>query len=153
MFQPDVAVLVSARVLSWPDHDRGERVGEHGRAFDQFDGTTPEYRAESLASAEALEVLRGTDPSVDWTYLSPAPVIDEGERTGSYRVGTDKVRGWIARRELIALNTADVRRCGKPRWVITPHALAKFQTRHKAEGPPKPVPRHRRPPQVKEYYP
>ncbi len=38
---------------------------------------TPEfpeiYRTESLASAEALEVLRGTDPSVDWTFLSPAP--------------------------------------------------------------------------------
>jgi putative NADH-flavin reductase len=36
-----------------------------------------------------LEVLRGTGPEVDWTFLSPAPVIDAGERTGTYRVGTD----------------------------------------------------------------
>src|SRR5919197_3437792 len=45
------------------------------------------YRTEALASAEALEVLRGTDASVDWTFLSPAPVIDAGERTGTYRMG------------------------------------------------------------------
>jgi putative NADH-flavin reductase len=54
---------------------------------------TPEfpelYKTEALASAEALEVLRGTGPEVDWTFLSPAPVIDAGERTGTYRVGTD----------------------------------------------------------------
>ena len=58
---------------------------------------TPEfpevYKTEALASAEALEVLRATDPSVDWTFLSPAPVIDEGERTGTYRVGDDSPIG------------------------------------------------------------
>lgn len=58
---------------------------------------TPEfpemYKSEALATADALEVLRATDPSVDWTYLSPAPVIDEGERTGTYRVGDDNPVG------------------------------------------------------------
>jgi putative NADH-flavin reductase len=58
---------------------------------------TPEfpeiYRTESLASAEALEVLRGTEAHVVWTFLSPAPVIDEGERTGSYRVGDESPVG------------------------------------------------------------
>jgi putative NADH-flavin reductase len=58
---------------------------------------TPEfpaiYKTEALASADALEVLRGTGPEVDWTFLSPAPVIDEGERTGSYRVGADSPVG------------------------------------------------------------
>lgn len=58
---------------------------------------TPEfpeiYKTEALAAAEALETLRATDPSVDWTFLSPAPVIDEGERTGSYRVGDDSPVG------------------------------------------------------------
>jgi uncharacterized protein len=47
------------------------------------------YRTEALASAEALEVLRGSAADLDWTFLSPAPVIDEGERTGSYRLGAD----------------------------------------------------------------
>jgi putative NADH-flavin reductase len=54
---------------------------------------TPEfpaaYRPEALATAEALEFLRSTDPSVDWTYLSPAPLFEAGERTGSYVVGSD----------------------------------------------------------------
>lgn len=58
---------------------------------------TPEfpeiYKTEALASAEALEALRATDPSVDWTFLSPAPVIDEGERTGAYRVGDESPVG------------------------------------------------------------
>jgi putative NADH-flavin reductase len=58
---------------------------------------TPEfseiYRTEALASADALDVLRGTDASVDWTFLSPAPVMDEGERTGEYRVGDDSPVG------------------------------------------------------------
>ena len=51
------------------------------------------YKTEALATAEALEALRATDPSVDWTYLSPAPVLDEGERTGSYRVGDESPVG------------------------------------------------------------
>jgi putative NADH-flavin reductase len=52
-----------------------------------------EYRTEALATAEALEALRGTAPTVDWTYLSPAPVLDAGERTGGYRVGEDSPVG------------------------------------------------------------
>jgi putative NADH-flavin reductase len=52
-----------------------------------------EYRDESLASAEALEYLRGTGESVDWTFLCPPPVIDEGERTGSYRRGDENPVG------------------------------------------------------------
>jgi putative NADH-flavin reductase len=58
---------------------------------------TPEfpeiYKAESLAAAASLEALRALDDAGDWTYLSPAPVIAPGERTGSYRVGSDNPIG------------------------------------------------------------
>lgn len=58
---------------------------------------TPEfpeaYRAESLASAEALAVLRASRPDLDWTYLSPAPEIGPGERTGSYRSADETLAG------------------------------------------------------------
>lgn len=58
---------------------------------------TPEfpaaYRDESLASAAVLEFLRSSGPELDWTYLSPAPVIGPGERTGSYAVADDTVAG------------------------------------------------------------
>jgi uncharacterized protein len=51
------------------------------------------YRTEALAQAEALEVLRAAPADVDWTYLSPAPELVPGERTGAYLVGTDEPAG------------------------------------------------------------
>ncbi|RZS40800.1 hypothetical protein EV193_103114 [Herbihabitans rhizosphaerae] len=52
--------------------------------------TVPEeYRAESLAYRELLELLRDKGNSVDWTYLSPAQLIMPGERTGEFRLGGD----------------------------------------------------------------
>src|SRR4051794_32339828 len=58
---------------------------------------TPEfpevYKAEALKGAASLAILREADDSTDWTYLSPAPVIAPGERTGSYVVGTESPVG------------------------------------------------------------
>ena len=58
---------------------------------------TPEfpelYKSEALKGAASLAVLREADDSVDWTYLSPAPVIVPGERTGSYVVGSESPVG------------------------------------------------------------
>jgi hypothetical protein len=61
-----------------------------------------------------------------------------------YRVGEDKVRGWVRRGELAAINTAAVL-CGKPRWVILPEALASFEKRRTSEPPPAPTRRTRKP--------
>ena len=51
------------------------------------------YKPESLASAEVLAYLRGLPDGPDWTYLSPAPEITPGERTGSYQVALDTPAG------------------------------------------------------------
>jgi putative NADH-flavin reductase len=51
------------------------------------------YRAEALVVAEALEYLRGLGDGVDWTFISPAPLIQPGDRTGSYKTGTDSPAG------------------------------------------------------------
>lgn len=51
------------------------------------------YRDEALKGAASLQVLRGSADSVDWTYLSPAPVIQPGERTGVYRLGLESPVG------------------------------------------------------------
>jgi transposase len=68
-----------------------------------------------------------------------------------YRVGPDKVRAWIARGELAAIDTAAVR-CGRPRWVITPEALAAFE-RARTGGPAtQQVPRRRRRLQAVDYF-
>jgi putative NADH-flavin reductase len=51
------------------------------------------YRAEALIVAEALEYLRGLGDGVDWTFISPAPVIQPGSRTGAYKTGIDSPAG------------------------------------------------------------
>jgi putative NADH-flavin reductase len=46
-----------------------------------------QYRAEALAQAEALAVLRSTGDDVVWTYMSPPPHhIVAGPKTSHYRV-------------------------------------------------------------------
>lgn len=50
-----------------------------------------EYKAEALAQAELLGVIREQADDLEWTYISPAIVIEPGERTGDYRTGGDHV--------------------------------------------------------------
>jgi transposase len=68
-----------------------------------------------------------------------------------YRVGEDKVRGWIKRGELAAINTANTK-CGKPRFVVPPEALAEFEQR-RAAAEPKPAPRRKRRTVEVDYFP
>src|SRR5437667_12869674 len=60
-----------------------------------------------------------------------------------YRVGADKVRSWIARGELAAINTAATL-CGRPRWVVTADTLAEFERRRTGGPPAKPARRCKR---------
>jgi uncharacterized protein len=56
-------------------------------------GFPAEYLAEARAGAAALDTFLAAPPELDWTFLSPAPVIAPGERTGRYTVGTDAPAG------------------------------------------------------------
>jgi hypothetical protein len=67
------------------------------------------------------------------------------------RVSPDRVRAWIVRGELQALNTATTR-CGRPRYVVLPHHLAAFEQTRRAGEPPKP-PRRRCRREAVDYYP
>lgn len=49
-----------------------------------------EYRTEARAGREALGVLRD-ETSLDWSFVSPAPLLQPGERTGRFRLGGDQV--------------------------------------------------------------
>jgi len=63
------------------------------RALDQ-PGFPPQYRAEALAQADALDVFRSADTDVEWTYASPPPHhLEPGEKRGGYhaRVGDTPV--------------------------------------------------------------
>lgn len=67
------------------------------------------------------------------------------------RVSPDRIRGWILRGELGALNTATTQ-CGKPRWVVLPHHLAEFEQCRQVSPPVKP-PRRRKRTEAVDYYP
>jgi transposase len=69
-----------------------------------------------------------------------------------YRVGPDKIRAWINRGELKAINTA-TQLCGRPRWVVPVDALAEFERRRTGGPVAKSPPRRRRKPQQIDYYP
>jgi putative NADH-flavin reductase len=49
------------------------------------------WKLGSLAQRDALAVYRSEGGQVDWTYLSPADVIEPGERTGRYETGLDQL--------------------------------------------------------------
>jgi hypothetical protein len=49
-----------------------------------------ESRLETIQAADALEFYRGVD-DLDWTYVSPAALIQPGERTGRYRMDGDQL--------------------------------------------------------------
>lgn len=81
----------------------------------------------------------------------PAAGLTVREVARRYRVGQDKVRGWIRRGELAALNTASSL-CGRQQLRITVEALAAFEQRRTA-GPPSKPQRRRRRPMTTDYYP
>lgn len=55
---------------------------------------TPDFpkasKGEALAGREFLNILRGQH-ELDWTFLSPSALLAPGERTGRFRLGTDRL--------------------------------------------------------------
>jgi putative NADH-flavin reductase len=50
-----------------------------------------EWKPEAEAHASALDAFRASTSAVDWTVISPAALIEDGERTGHYRLGGDQL--------------------------------------------------------------
>lgn len=64
------------------------------------------YYNEADTFSTILDLYRNSR-DLDWTMLSPAPVIAPGERTGSYRVGTDHPIGDTVSAEDFAVAIVD----------------------------------------------
>jgi hypothetical protein len=65
------------------------------------------YKAEALTAAQALETIRQAPESVDWVFLSPAPEIAPGERSGQYNTADDSPAGDHISAEDFAVAIAD----------------------------------------------
>ncbi|HEV2316078.1 MAG TPA: NAD(P)H-binding protein [Thermoplasmata archaeon] len=48
-----------------------------------------EWKPLAQAHAAALDQFRALKEELDWTYVSPAEIVEEGSRTGRFRVGGD----------------------------------------------------------------
>lgn len=49
------------------------------------------WKPEAEAQARALDVFRDSKADIDWTYISPAALLEDGARTGTYRIGGDQL--------------------------------------------------------------
>ena len=47
------------------------------------------YRTEAQAAREALNMIRD-EVTLDWSFVSPAPILAPGQRTGRFRLGGDQ---------------------------------------------------------------
>lgn len=53
-------------------------------------GFPAEYKQGALATREALNLLR-KESALDWSFLSPSADLAPGQRTGTFRLGTDQM--------------------------------------------------------------
>lgn len=63
-------------------------------------GFPAQYKAEAEKGAEFLDLLR-QEKDLNWTFISPSALFLEGERTATFRLGTDQLltaadgKSWI----------------------------------------------------------
>jgi putative NADH-flavin reductase len=64
-------------------------------------GFPAQYKAEAEKGAAFLDLL-GQESDLNWTFLSPSALFTAGERTGTFRLGTDQLltaadgKSWIS---------------------------------------------------------
>jgi putative NADH-flavin reductase len=51
----------------------------------------PAWRPVARSHRDALKIYRDAGGALDWTYVSPAALIEPGPRTGKYRTGGDQL--------------------------------------------------------------
>ncbi|MFH8384536.1 NAD(P)-dependent oxidoreductase [Kitasatospora sp. NPDC018058] len=64
--------------------------GTDGTVLVESPGFPDEIRPIALACGEQLDLYRAAE-KVDWTYLSPAALLEPGVRTGRFRLGRDEL--------------------------------------------------------------
>lgn len=49
------------------------------------------WKPEAEAQGQALALFRASKAGIDWVYISPAAMIEDGARSGKYRIGGDQL--------------------------------------------------------------
>jgi uncharacterized protein len=79
----------------------------NGKRLVDSPGFAAEAMAEARTAVRGLEYFRGLGEGIDWTFLSPAPVIAPGERTATYTKGLDSPVGQTISAEDFAVAVLD----------------------------------------------
>lgn len=85
----------------------GSLLTPDGTRLLDTDGFPEEYKAEATSGAAALDLFRAAPASLDWTFVSPAPAIAPGERTGRYATALDTPAGDFVSAEDYAVALVD----------------------------------------------
>ena len=101
----------------------------------------------------ALPLYSGSDSAATTEALRDRPeagftVADLCRR---WRVGPDKIHGFLRRGELLGVNLASSL-SAKPQWRIAPESVQAFENRRSSKPPPKPQRRRRQPPAI-DFFP
>lgn len=67
----------------------GSLLTDEGVPLMETAGFPEEIRTLARAHADAYNIYKEAD--LDWTYLSPAAIIEPGKRTGFFRIGMDRL--------------------------------------------------------------
>lgn len=67
----------------------GSLIGDTGVPIMDTPEFPEEIRPLARAHADAYDIYKESD--LDWTYVSPAAVIEPGKRTGQFRIGMDRL--------------------------------------------------------------
>jgi uncharacterized protein len=87
-------------------------------------GFPAEYRAEAEKGGAFLDLLR-MQQGLNWTFLSPSAVFIAGERTGKFRLGTDRLltaengKSWISFEDFAVALADEVERPAHPKARFT----------------------------------
>lgn len=65
-------------------------VDDKGTLVMDTPNVPPEVRPTAAAQGQVLDRLK-QESSVNWTFISPSAMFAPGERTGTYRVGSDRL--------------------------------------------------------------
>jgi len=120
----DAAAKAGVSRLAWVGGAGTLEVNPGVRVIDnpQFPAA---WRPEAQAQGDALEVFRASKADIDWVYISPAAVLEDGERTGNYRLGGDQLlvdangKSHISISDYAAALADRVERNDRPRQRIT----------------------------------
>ncbi len=84
----------------------------------------PQYRAEAEKGAAFLDLLR-LQKDLNWTFLSPSALFVAGERTGKFRLGTDRLltaadgKSWISFEDFAVALADEIERPAHPKARFT----------------------------------